>query len=158
MALRKIVSGAQTGVDRGALDAALRAGFPCGGWCPEARKAEDGAIPQRYPVVELAGAGYRHRTRQNVIDADGTLVIYLGTPSGGTRETMRFCVQHRKPLLALNAREHSPAGVARAAASFVRHGAIETLNVAGPRESSWHGARAYAEEAVAALIAVMGDG
>jgi hypothetical protein len=32
VALSKIVSGGQTGVDRGALDAALAADFPCGGW------------------------------------------------------------------------------------------------------------------------------
>jgi hypothetical protein len=31
----------QTGVDRGALDAALVAGFACGGWCPAHRGAED---------------------------------------------------------------------------------------------------------------------
>ena len=45
MALTKIVSGGQTGVDRGALDAALAAKFPCGGWCPADRAAEDGPIP-----------------------------------------------------------------------------------------------------------------
>jgi len=33
--LTKIVSGGQTGVDRGALDAAIARRFPCGGWCPE---------------------------------------------------------------------------------------------------------------------------
>ena len=43
--LEKIVSGGQTGADRGALDAALAASFPCGGWCPLGRKAEDGVIP-----------------------------------------------------------------------------------------------------------------
>lgn len=41
----KIVSGGQTGVDRGALDAALSVGVPCGGWCPEGRMADDGIIP-----------------------------------------------------------------------------------------------------------------
>ena len=46
--LEKIVSGGQTGVDRAALDAALAAGFPCGGWAPKGRMAEDGAIPKRY--------------------------------------------------------------------------------------------------------------
>jgi len=40
MALVKIISGGQTGVDRAALDAALAAAFSCGGWCPADRKAK----------------------------------------------------------------------------------------------------------------------
>jgi hypothetical protein len=60
----KIVSGGQTGIDRGALDAALAANFPCGGWCPGDRMAEDGVIPDRYPLMALPNGGYRARTRQ----------------------------------------------------------------------------------------------
>ncbi len=53
MPLRKIVSGRQTGVDRGALNAALAAEFACGGWVTWDRTAEDGVIADRYPVVPL---------------------------------------------------------------------------------------------------------
>jgi Circularly permutated YpsA SLOG family len=45
--------GGQTGVDHGALDAALAVGFPCGGWATWDRMAEDGVIPERYPLVPL---------------------------------------------------------------------------------------------------------
>lgn len=57
MPLQKVVSGGQTGADRAALDAALEAGFPCGGWCPLGRKSEDGVIDKRYPLVELSKGG-----------------------------------------------------------------------------------------------------
>jgi Circularly permutated YpsA SLOG family len=72
MALAKIVSGGQKGVDRAALDAALAVGFSCGGWCPADRKAEDGPIPDKYPMSLPSGGGYRQRTLKNVQDSDGT--------------------------------------------------------------------------------------
>ena len=37
----KIVCGGQSGVDRAALDAAIAAGVPHGGWCPAGGWAED---------------------------------------------------------------------------------------------------------------------
>lgn len=58
----KIISGGQTGVDRAALDAALESGFPCGGWCPKGRTAEDGPLPSEYPLKETPEADYSQRT------------------------------------------------------------------------------------------------
>ena len=52
MTVAKIISGGQTGVDRAALDIALELGIPCGGWCPKDRVAEDGRIPDKYPLKE----------------------------------------------------------------------------------------------------------
>ena len=98
----KIISGGQTGVDRGALDAALAFEVECGGWCPAGRLAEDGTIPEHYPVVELANAGYAERTARNVADSDGTLVISKGELCGGTRETIDCCVEMGKPYLVID--------------------------------------------------------
>lgn len=150
--LSKIVSGGQTGVDRGALDAALEAGFPCGGWCPMGRKAEDGPIPDRYPLTELRGADYLQRTRQNVVDSDGTLVICFGEPSGGTLETVRFARHVGKPVLVVDGAKTAAPAVAERAADFVGANSITVLNVAGPRESGRPGARAYAQQVVSCLI------
>ena len=71
----KIVSGGQTGVDRAALDVARELSLACGGWCPRGRRAEDGAIPARYPLVETPRAAYPQRTEWNVRDSDATLVL-----------------------------------------------------------------------------------
>src|ERR1700727_1579159 len=97
MALTKIISGGQTGVDRGALDAALEAQFPCGGWCPADRAAEDGPIPAHYPLKLLALGGYSERTRQNVLDSDGTAIMYRSTLTGGTLLTRNLCRRAGKP-------------------------------------------------------------
>lgn len=117
--------------------------------------AEDGPIAPRYPVAELPGAGYRQRTRQNVVDSDGTLVVYFGELAGGTRETVRFCERFQKPVLAVDGVAASPAQVAARAADFVRARGIAVLNVAGPRENSRSGARAYAEAVVRDLLALL---
>jgi len=151
--LTRIVSGGQTGVDRGALDAALAAGFPCGGWCPEGRMAEDGAIPPHYPLTELPGAGYKQRTKRNVTDSDGTLAIYFGELSGGTETTVRYCEQLRKPVLLVDGDALAPEEIAAMATEFVAANKIATLNVAGPRESSHNGAAAYSRQVVTRLAA-----
>lgn len=150
--LTKIISGGQTGVDRGALDAALEAGFPCGGWCPEGRKAEDGEIPERYPVTVLPGAGYRQRTRQNVIDSAGSLIIYFGELAGGTRETARFCERFGKPALTIDGAQTAIEAAATAAIDFIQRHRISVLNIAGPRESTQAGAGEYAKQVVGEIV------
>src|SRR5512132_1315628 len=88
--LVRIVSGGQTGVDRAALDAAMAFGLACGGWVPRGRRAEDGAVPPRYPMRETRGYTYAERTRRNVRDSDGTLILTRGRPTGGTALTGRL--------------------------------------------------------------------
>src|SRR5437667_3771580 len=119
--LLKVISGGQTGVDRGALDAALALQVECGGWCPEGRLAEDGTIPKRYPVMELANAGYAERTARNVADSDGTLVISNGVPLGGTRETIDRCVEMQKPYLIIDCASMSVEQAIEAATEFFKN-------------------------------------
>ena len=155
MALARIVTGGQTGVDRGALDAALEAGFPCGGWAPEGRTAEDGPLHERYPLRELAGAGYEERTLQNVLDSDGTAILYSGTLEGGTRQTMVHCVEHGKPFELIDAAHAGPRDAALKLAAFIERNRLSTLNIAGPRASKWLGAYAFAHATVKHLLQML---
>lgn len=131
----KIVSGAQTGVDRAALDAALKRNLPCGGWCPAGRKAEDGTIPEFYPVRELVDGGYSERTSKNVQDSDGTIIIYFGRLSGGTEETLRYCLDENKPYLLLDGLEVDADRAAERIMEFRAMLPDGVLNFAGPRAS-----------------------
>lgn len=134
--VRKIVSGGQTGVDRAALDAALALGIACGGWCPRNRRAEDGRIPARYPLTETPAKDYRVRTRRNVRDSDGTLILVRGPLSGGTALTLRLAMDMAKPSLVVDLARRPRAVEVHAWLSTHR---IRVLNVAGPRESSQPG-------------------
>jgi len=115
----QIISGAQTGVDRAALDAALESNECCGGWCPEGRKVEDGVIPARYPVKALNGKSYRQRTRKNVHESDGTVIIYFGVLRGGTEQTLYFCMNERKPYLLIDRQEVKPERAAERINAFL---------------------------------------
>ena len=98
----RLVSGGQTGVDRAALDAALELGVPCGGWCPKGRKAEDGTVPDRYPLTETPSGSYSQRTRWNIRDSDATLVLSWGKPTGGVLLTLNECRKVGKPHLVID--------------------------------------------------------
>jgi Circularly permutated YpsA SLOG family len=148
----KIISGGQTGVDRAALDVALNHGIAAGGWCPAGRLDEFGRIPDQYPVRELEDGGFAERTLRNVKDSDGTVVIYAGKLSGGTEQTVRFCVEQRRPHQLIDAPKTSAEGAAKLIADFVRNNRIEILNVAGPRQSEWGEGYDYASQALEAFL------
>jgi Circularly permutated YpsA SLOG family len=133
----KIISGGQTGVDRAALDIALKHSIDCGGWCPAGRLDEIGRIPHRYPLKELEHGGFTERTLQNVKDSDGTVILYSVQLSGGTDQTVRFCVEQERPHRLIDASKISTEKAAASIADFVREHKIDILNVAGPRKSEW---------------------
>ena len=135
--LTKIVSGAQTGVDRAALDAAIFLNIPHGGWCPRGRRAEDGAIPAVYQLQETTERNYAVRTEKNVVDSDGTLILFLKQISGGTELTEKLTKKHRRPLLCVDLGQSSLGeSVYREVVDWIADNNIGVMNVAGPRESS----------------------
>jgi hypothetical protein len=150
MTLKKIVSGGQTGVDRGALDAAITVDIPHGGWCPQGRLAEDGRIADEYLLQETDSPEYTIRTERNVLDSDATLILCRGPLSGGTLLTFRFAEEHGRPCLAVDLDSPiAPAEVLR----WLEEHQVEVLNVAGPRESQSPGIGELARDFVKELLA-----
>lgn len=128
----RVISGGQTGVDRAALDVALALGIACGGWCPSGRRAEDGRIPDRYPLDETGSSDYAARTEANIRKADGTLVIHVGTIDGGTALTRRLARRQGRPCLAVDPRSE---GALADTVRWIGSNDIACINVAGPRAS-----------------------
>lgn len=148
----RVVSGGQTGVDRAALDVALALGIPCGGWCPRGRRAEDGRIPARYPLLETPSPAYPVRTRWNVRDSDGTLILRTGPSDRGTALTIRLAADLARPLLDLDLASIGAADALAHARAWLAENEVRVLNVAGPRESRCPGAHAAASRFLVSLL------
>ena len=137
--VQKIISGGQTGVDRAALDFALENGIDCGGWCPKGRLAEDGIIPDYYPLKETESDLYEQRTEKNVVDSDGTLILSDGVKlNGGTVYTYSMVLKYNKPALVLNVKEVYEVNLFVLTDWITTH-KIKTLNIAGARSSEVKG-------------------
>jgi len=134
--IKKIISGGQTGVDRAALDAAFKLNIPHGGWCPKGRLAElDETIPLKYDLIETESSEYSERTKLNIQDSDGTLIFVPSLPlkvTDGTILTIQEVEEKNKPHLIIDLSKELNILLV---IEWVKKNRIETLNVAGPRES-----------------------
>ena len=134
--IRRVISGGQTGADRGAWDAALDVGVPIGGWVPAGRWAEDGPIPPGYgELPETAESDVAVRTERNARDSDATLILSHGPPTGGTAWTVKCAQRLRKPCLHLDLARIDEEESHRLAVAWIERHRIERLNIAGPRAS-----------------------
>lgn len=133
---RLIISGGQTGADRGGLDAAIELGIPHSGWCPKGRRAEDGRIPDKYRLLETDDCGYVTRTEYNVCDADVTILFIASFDriSPGTAMTRVFCTTHQCPNIMVF-RSNGDETCALRLTSFLAKHKPKIINVAGSRES-----------------------
>ena len=127
-----LISGGQTGVDRATLDFALENGIRCGGYCPKGRKAEDGRIDKRYPLIETNTENYSERTIQNVQQSDGILVFFDNHIDPGTQFAIDTSRKLCKTCLLVNVANPSNRDMI---AEWVKKNNIAKLNIAGPRES-----------------------
>jgi len=133
--LEKIISGGQTGADQAALDVAIKFNIKHGGWIPKGRRTENGPLPLKYQLDEMATNDYRQRTRQNIIDSHGTVIISRGSLTGGSRLTRDFAGNIGKPNCYLDLLTMDEFEASIILKSFILDNHIEILNAAGPRLS-----------------------
>lgn len=149
----RVVSGGQTGADRGALQAAQDLGLAHGGWCPRGRLAEDGVIDARWALLETPGADPAERTRSNVELADATVVFTAGPARGGSALTLAHARARGRPALHVDlAGSHHEAAAADEVGRWLEVTRPATLNVAGCRESEAAGLGARVRRVLQAAL------
>lgn len=132
MIVRKIISGAQTGADRAALDFAIEVGIPYGGWIPKGRKAEDGRVPDKYDQLqEMATASFPARTEKNIHDSHGTLIISHGKLTGGSLRTKKLADQHKRAYLHIDLPKTNHFLAAKKIIKWIAANGIEILKCGG---------------------------
>lgn len=136
MPILKVISGGQTGVDQAALRAALAWGVPTGGWVPAGRAAENGKIPAELPgLVETESEHVEVRTRLNVRDSDGTLILSHGHLDGGSELTERIAQELQRPVLHVDLNRVTFERAVPLILRWVGSNNVECINIAGPRAS-----------------------
>ena len=153
--ISRVISGGQTGADRGALIAARAAGIPTGGWMPRGFLAHDGRHPEfadLYGMEETASDRYPPRTARNVKAADATLRFATDWASPGEVLTLSLCEKFHKPHL-----DVTPGGLltpADVADWLVRTG-VRVLNVAGNAERTSPGIQDAVTEFLTAVFRLL---
>lgn len=153
--LTAIVSGGQQGADRGALQAAIYLDLGWGGWAPAGWRSEDGEIPLIYRdrMKCTTSSDYGMRTRLNVQDSDGTLILSFAEKlTGGSEFTLKTCERTNKSHLHLvlpeRGRTKIPDEVRAGVLEWIEKARISVLNVAGPRESKQPGIQQAVRDAL----------
>jgi hypothetical protein len=134
--LKKIISGGQTGADRAAIDLAIKLNIPHGGWIPKGRKTESGPLPMGYNLKEMSTTDYPSRTKQNIIDSHGTVILSRGVLTGGSQLTKVFARVAGRPNCHIDLLNNDSFEAAVILQSFILENRIGILNVAGTRASS----------------------
>lgn len=139
--IKRIISGGQTGGDRGGLWAARDLVLELGGWAPKGFRAEDGKVPLlfRGHMREHESADYPPRTRANIEEADATIIFTKDPPEAGCRLTVRLCEETGTPYLLLKfangAETELEDEAVKSVRAFLAYVEPETINIAGSRES-----------------------
>lgn len=148
MIVTLVISGGQTGADLGGLKAAKVLGIATGGFMPKGWRTEDGPRPMyevEYGLTEWMNDRYIARTMQNIRVSDATVIF--GRRSPGSNRTEESCRIQGKPCIWMGMTSHRYAykATVNTFRIWLKRHEVETLNVAGNRETVSPGIAEYVE-------------
>lgn len=162
--LKKIISGGQTGADRGALEAGYELGFETGGTAPLNYYTSKGKSPElgyKFHLKELElkttqskisyEKTYIQRSMKNIDDSDATIAFRLHD-SAGTDKSIGYCLTKKwekvnssnvhifkpyRPVLIITdlSLENTQSNTNKMLSFLFEHN-VRTLNVCGHRDDS----------------------
>jgi len=104
--IKKIISGGQPGVERSALDAAIKLNIPHSGWTYKTRRTDEGILPDKYRVKESADISFSDRIEKNVLDSDATAILTHGNLTIGLKIVKDYAEKHSRPYLHIDLNEN----------------------------------------------------
>lgn len=134
--IKKIISSGFTDADRAALDAAIKMGVSYGGWIPKERRTEEGSLPPKYRLQEMATEDYHACIEQNVIDAKGTLILTHGRPTGFSDFARKITLRHKRQLLGVDFKQTISLKAASLIHGWMRLQRIDILCIIGSSTST----------------------
>ena len=140
MEIFKIISGGQTGADKGGLIAAKKANIKTGGIAPKGFMTEAGkdlSLKSEYGLRENFSDDLKERTLSNLRGAHCTVVFVTKPGSRGTKFTIDSLKKEKRLHIVLNPFENDAAEKVREFLNLVyeRYKNPLIVNIAGNRES-----------------------
>jgi len=157
MKIFKIISGGQTGADKGGLIAAKKANIKTGGIAPKGFMTEAGKDPSlisEYGLRENFSDDLKERTLSNLRGAHCTIVFATKPGSRGTKFTIDSLEKEKRMYIVLNPFESDAPEKVREFLDLVyeRYKNPLIVNIAGNRESRSKGIE---EEVIDVLINIL---
>ena len=156
--IEKIISGGQTGADKGGLIAAAKHSVVTGGVAPKDWKTETGKdiTLKLYNLIESKSTKYRSRTLENIKISDCTL-LFADKLSVGSNLTENLCLEIHKPFLKIsntyNLKEEDYLKMTTFLISVYKSKKKPiVINIAGNRESKSLGIEKRVEEILSVLM------
>jgi hypothetical protein len=134
--IHKLISSGQTGVELAALDVAIKLGIHHGGWVARGRRNAQGRLSQVYNLREVDSLGFKTAMEQNVVEADGTLLITRGKKNVRTQYAVEMSLKHQRQLLHADLSQNSPFEAASLISSWGSLQQISTAFVTGTQADS----------------------
>ena len=129
--INKIMSGGRTGVERAALDVAIKLDIPHGGWIPKGRETEGGALAKKYKLIEIPASSHFEHTEKNVLDSDGTLILSYGKLTGGSALIRKMAEKNSRPWHYVDLNTTNDFVAAQTISTWIVENGVGILDIAG---------------------------